>query len=86
MNPTDEHIRRVMRDAIRTQKLTQLQLAERLEVKQPSVAAVLSGKRGTIPQSLVDVLDVLGLELIAVPKGAAPHPATPTPGSAGGAA
>ena len=45
------------------QGLTQQALAERLGIKQPSVAAVISGARGTIPQSLIDVLDALNLEL-----------------------
>lgn len=57
-----------MRQVMAEKNLTQVELAKRLGVKQPSIAAILSGKRGTIPQSLLDLLDALDLELNAQPK------------------
>ncbi|WP_245808585.1 helix-turn-helix domain-containing protein [Deinococcus hopiensis] len=68
MNPTDEQIRTALRAAMAARNVTQAELARRLEVKQPSVAAILSGKRGSIPQSLLDVLEALDLELTAHPR------------------
>ena len=49
------------------QGITQAELARQLGVKPPSLAQILSGKRGTIPASLMDVLQALGLTLEAVP-------------------
>jgi len=43
-------------------------LAQKLGIKQPGVADLISGKRGKIPQSLVDLLDALGLEIVIQPK------------------
>lgn len=68
MTSTDERIRAKMRQVMAEKNLTQVELAKRLGVKQPSIAAILSGKRGTIPQSLLDLLDALDLELNAQPK------------------
>lgn len=65
---TDERIRQSIKQTMGEKGLTQQAIADELGVKQPSVAAVIGGSRGTIPQSLVDILDVLDLELIAVPK------------------
>ncbi|SMB89244.1 XRE family transcriptional regulator [Deinococcus hopiensis] len=69
LTPTDHEIRAAIRKAIQAQKVTQNELAQRLGVKQPSVADLLSGRRGRVPQSLVDLLEVLGLELMVQPKG-----------------
>lgn len=49
--------------------ITQQALADTLGIKQPSVAAIVSGDRGKIPQSLIAVLDALGLELTVRSKG-----------------
>lgn len=62
-------IRVKIREEMNRQGVTQAELARQLGVKPPSLAQVLSGKRGTMPESLMDVLDALGLELVAVPKG-----------------
>lgn len=66
LSPVDQRIREAMRLAMETHspKLTQAALAERLGVSQPAVAALLSGRRGQIPQSLVDMLEALDLELV----------------------
>lgn len=50
--------------------LTQAALAERLGVKQPSVADILTGRRGRQPESLLNLLDAVGLELPIQPKSA----------------
>lgn len=50
--------------------LTQETLAEKLGTLQPSIARLLSGRSGAVPKLWQDVLDELGLELVAVPKGA----------------
>lgn len=50
------------------QKLTQKELADKLGIKQPSVADVIGGRRGRVPQSLIDILEALGLELTARKK------------------
>jgi len=49
-------------------RLTQQELAQRLGIKQPSVADLLSGRRGQVPQSLIDLLDALDLEIVIRPK------------------
>lgn len=65
---TDARIREAIRQAMSEQGVTQQAIANRLGVKQPSVSAVVSGSRGIIPQSLVNILDVLSLELVVRPK------------------
>jgi transcriptional regulator with XRE-family HTH domain len=56
-------IREALRSAVREQGLTHAKLAERLGITQPSVSQLLNGSYGKVPQSLIEVLDVLGLEL-----------------------
>jgi len=70
LSETDSRIRDGLRQAIERQipRLTQLELANKLGIKQPSVAELLSGKRGRIPQSLIDLADALGLEIVIQPK------------------
>lgn len=63
----NERIRARVRQEMTRQGLTQHELARRLGVKQPSIAQLLSGKRGTMPESLLDLLGALGLTLEAVP-------------------
>ena len=63
----NEEIRARIREEMTRQNITQAELARRLGVKQPSVAQIMSGKRGTMPESLLDLLCALGLTLKAVP-------------------
>ncbi|WP_425146536.1 helix-turn-helix domain-containing protein [Deinococcus sp.] len=65
----NERIRVEIRAAMSRQGVTQAELARRLGVKPPSLAQVLSGKRGVMPESLMDVLHALGLTLDVVPAG-----------------
>lgn len=70
LSPTDQRIRDAIRDAMtsRDPRITQAQLAERLGISQPAVAALITGQRGGIPQSLLNLLEELGLELAAQRK------------------
>lgn len=65
---TDQTIREAIKTAMGEQKLTQKELADKLGIKQPSVADVIGGRRGRVPQSLIDILEALGLELTARKK------------------
>lgn len=56
-------VRSQMQEAVREQGLTHAQLAKLLGVKPPAVSQLLKGTYGKIPQSLIDALQVLGLEL-----------------------
>ncbi len=49
--------------------LTQKALAERVGMSQPAVGRILNGERKGDPDSWARILNELGLELIAVPKG-----------------
>lgn len=62
-------IREVARSRMKAQGLTQEGLADQLGTVQPSIARLLTGKSGALPKLWQEVLDELGLELVAVPKG-----------------
>lgn len=68
LTPSDDIIRQRIRARMAERGLTQAELARQLEIKPPSLAQVLSGRRGRIPESLLDVLTALDLriELVAV--------------------
>lgn len=70
LSPTDQRIRNQIRERLfqMDPRLTQQELAQKLGVKQPSVADLLSGRRGQVPQSLIDLLDVLDMEIAVQPK------------------
>lgn len=65
---TDERIREVIRNTMQQHNLSQAELARRLGIKSSSMAQILSGKYGKIPQSLIDVLNALDLELTVQSK------------------
>jgi transcriptional regulator with XRE-family HTH domain len=67
VNP-DRVIREAVKRAMRERGITQVELAKRLGIKQPSVADLISGRRGKQPQSLLDMLDALSLELTVKEK------------------
>lgn len=48
---------------------SQEELGELVHMAQPNVARLLSGRSGRVPETWQRVLDALGLELVAVPKG-----------------
>ncbi|HEX7021794.1 MAG TPA: helix-turn-helix transcriptional regulator [Trueperaceae bacterium] len=60
---TDRSIREAIRLAMRERNITQQELADLTDMQQPSIARLLAGERGKIPDSLLRVLDALELEL-----------------------
>ena len=64
----DEKVKREVKVFMRARGVTQSQLAEKLNIKQPSVAAVL-GKTAAINQGFAEVLEALDLELVVRTKG-----------------
>ncbi|MFC4637019.1 helix-turn-helix domain-containing protein [Deinococcus hohokamensis] len=69
LTPTDQRIRDAVKDAMKQEpRVTQAALAERLGTSQPAVAALVNGSRGQIPQSLINLLDALGLEIVVQRK------------------
>lgn len=63
----NSEIRATIRQTMGQQELSQVDLAKRLQISPPALSQILSGKRGTVPESLMDVLTALGLTLEAVP-------------------
>lgn len=57
----DYKIRLRIREEMKRQSITQAELARRLGIKPPSLAQILSGHRGILPESLMNVLTALGL-------------------------
>lgn len=51
------------------EEISTYKLAELTKMSQPNVARALTGRSGSIPSTWARILDALGLELIAVPKG-----------------
>lgn len=73
LNPTEQRIKASLETARQAQGLTHAALAAKLEIKPPSVTVILTRQSGKIPQSLIDVLDALGLELTVQPKAQPPR-------------
>ncbi|UQN10832.1 helix-turn-helix domain-containing protein [Deinococcus sp. QL22] len=70
---TNVRIRHHMRQAVKDQGLTHAKLARLLAIQPPAVSQLMSGTYGKVPQSLIDALTVLGLELTVVKAADAPH-------------
>lgn len=68
LSETEARIKAGLDKARLEQKLTHAAIAGRLGIKPPSVTNILTRKRGVIPQSLLDVADALGLEIVIQPK------------------
>ena len=49
--------------------MTAADLARKLDVSHQAVSQVLSGERGKMPQSLLNLMEVMGLELVVCEKG-----------------
>ncbi|WP_293909898.1 helix-turn-helix transcriptional regulator [Deinococcus sp.] len=64
----NERIREQVKQEMKRRGLSQIELARQLGITPPALSQVLSGKRGTMPGSLMDVLHALGLTLEAVPQ------------------
>lgn len=68
LSDTEQRLREQMDRARAAKGLTHTALAEKLGVSQPAVAQILSRARGRIPQSLLDVLDALDLDVNFTPR------------------
>jgi transcriptional regulator with XRE-family HTH domain len=60
---TDRRLRQEIAQVMQEKRISQAQLARKLGVKPQSIYPVLRGARGKQPQSLLAILDALGLEL-----------------------
>lgn len=69
MNGVNDSIRETVKHQMKARDLTQRELARRTEMHETNLARLLSGRSGKINEGWQRVLDELGLELIAVPKG-----------------
>ena len=49
--------------------VTQTALAERMGIERTNLVRIVNGHIGTVPKRWQQLLDELGLELVAVPKG-----------------
>ena len=60
-------------DAVKTKMqadgITQTALAERMGIERTNLVRIVNGHIGTVPKRWQQLLDELGLELVAVPKG-----------------
>ena len=62
-------VRQKVREVMSGKEISTYKLAELTEMSQPNVARALSGRSGSVPSTWQRILDALGLELVAVPKG-----------------
>jgi transcriptional regulator with XRE-family HTH domain len=69
MENMNDTIRQTVRDRMRARDLTQRELAKRTDMHETNLARILAGRSGKINEGWQRVLDELGLELVAVPKG-----------------
>ena len=71
MNATvNEKVRNTVKQQMLRKDLNQTTLAKRVSMSRVNLVRLLSGRSGQVPESWQKVLDELGLELAAVPKGA----------------
>ena len=67
--PMNEQIREAAEQARARLHRTQEDVARGAGVKQATVSRLLAGERAGEPDTWLRILDVLGLELVAVPRG-----------------
>lgn len=65
----DAQIRADILSYLEQQSISQVEVAKRIGIAPQSVNRFLKGERGSLPKSMVEVLDALGLELYVRPKG-----------------
>lgn len=64
----DRSIRQAIEQRLEHLGLTRSEWARRLGKKRQHVTELLEGRRGFIPEMIVEALDDLGLELVVQPK------------------
>lgn len=64
----NETIRQQIKDELKTERLTQKELAMKSGVREDYVSKVLRGERVSTPQEFQSILEALSLELIVRPK------------------
>ena len=64
----NEKIRSQIASYMKSQSVTQVDVARQLGITPQSVSQVLRGDRSHIRKPLLDILDTLGLELVVQPK------------------
>lgn len=69
MNSVNKTIRQTIKDQMKTHELTQRELAKRTDMHETNLARLLAGRSGKVNEGWQRVLDELGLELVALPKG-----------------
>lgn len=69
MKAMTEQIRNAAREVMEREGISTYRLAELTGIEQPNVTRLLTGRSGSVPVNWQKVLDALGLELVAVPKG-----------------
>lgn len=69
MNGMNEKVRQGVREVMKSRGLTHQDLAELTGIARPNVTRLLGGSVGMVPDNWQKMLDALGLELVAVPRG-----------------
>ena len=64
----DRHIRQVIENRMDEQGISNSDLSRTMGVSRQAIGQLINGQRGTIPDSLIDLLDALGLELVVQAK------------------
>lgn len=68
MTMTDS-VRALVNQRMAAKGMNRAQLAREVGMELPNISRILNGRSGVMPESWGRILDALGLELVAVPKG-----------------
>jgi len=68
VNEADEAIRKAIRIALAGKNMTQADLARELGVSRQGISELMVGKKSLLPERLVRIFEVLGLEVRVVEK------------------
>lgn len=64
----NKRVRDAVRQEMEKREMSQGDLAKLISVERPNLTRLLSGRSGQVPKMWQEVFDVLGLEVIVVPK------------------
>jgi transcriptional regulator with XRE-family HTH domain len=70
---TEERIQEAIRATLKSRGISQAELARKLNIKPQSLSPIVLRQRAMIPDSLIEVLDALDLELYVRPKSKSPR-------------